>query len=122
VANTYPAVSIDIERQRPSLGAVTGGLSGGAIKPVSLLLVWRAARTFEIPIVGVGGIEGPEDAIEFLLAGAKAFQVGSVIFKDYNAPSRIVEGINGYMNRKGYESLDDFIGKAARQEEPSDEG
>jgi dihydroorotate dehydrogenase (NAD+) catalytic subunit len=114
VANTYPAISIDRESARPVLGAVTGGLSGGAVKPISLLLVWRAARAFDVPVVGVGGIEGPEDAIEFILAGASAFQVGSAILKDYRAPSRIVEGIGIYMEKKGYASLDDFRGKAAR--------
>jgi dihydroorotate dehydrogenase (NAD+) catalytic subunit len=119
VANTYPAIAIDPEIAGPVLGAVTGGLSGGAIKPISLLLVWRAAGAFKVPIVGVGGIEGPEDAIQFILAGASAFQVGSAILKDYRAPTRIVEGIRGYMEQKGYESLEDFRGIAAREEEPS---
>jgi dihydroorotate dehydrogenase (NAD+) catalytic subunit len=119
VANTYPAMSIDLESAAPVLGAVTGGLSGGAVKPVSLLLVWRAARGFGVPVVGVGGIEEPEDAIEFMLAGACAVQVGSAILKDYRTPSRIVEGIGRYMEKKGYGSLHDFIGKAAQQEEAS---
>ena len=113
IANTYPAISIDPESARPVLGAVTGGLSGGAVKPISLLLVWRAAAVFDIPVVGVGGIERPEDAIEFILAGASAFQVGSAMLKDYRTPSRIVGGIAGYMEKKGYKSLDDFRGSAA---------
>ncbi len=113
IANTYPAISIDPESARPVLGAVTGGLSGGAVKPISLLLVWRAAGAFDVPVVGAGGIEQPEDAIEFILAGASAFQVGSAMLKDYRAPSRIVEGIERYMEKKGYESLNDFRGKAA---------
>jgi dihydroorotate dehydrogenase (NAD+) catalytic subunit len=116
VANTYPAISIDPESARPVLGALTGGLSGGAVRPISLLLVWRAVRAFDVPVVGVGGIERAEDAIEFLLAGASAFQVGSAILKDHRAPSRIVAGIGRYMNRMGYACLDDFRGKAARLE------
>jgi len=117
VANTYPAISLDAGSEKPVLGAVTGGLSGGAVKPISLLLVWRAAAAFDIPVLGAGGIEGPEDAIEFILAGASALQVGSAILKDYTAPARIVEGIARYMESKGYSSLDDFRGKAAGQEE-----
>jgi dihydroorotate dehydrogenase (NAD+) catalytic subunit len=113
VANTYPAISIDTDSEKPVLGAITGGLSGGAVRSISLLLVWRAARAFDVPVVGVGGIEGPEDAIEFILAGACAFQVGSAILKDYKTPFRIVEGIERYMDAKGYSTLDDFRGKAA---------
>jgi len=114
VANTYPAIAIDPETERPVLGAVTGGLSGGAVKAVSLLLLWRAAAAFDVPVVGVGGIEEARDAIEYILAGASAFQVGSAVLKDYRTPSRIVEGIGRYMQDKGYKSLDDFRGKAAR--------
>jgi dihydroorotate dehydrogenase (NAD+) catalytic subunit len=121
VANTYPAISIDTESGKPRLGALTGGLSGGAVKPISLLLVWRAARAFDVPVVGVGGIEGPGDAIEFILAGASALQVGSAIFKDYRTPSLIMEGVARYMESKGYESLGDFRGKAAGQEDLSGE-
>jgi dihydroorotate dehydrogenase (NAD+) catalytic subunit len=114
VANTYPAIAIDADLSEPVLGATTGGLSGRAIKPVSLLLVWRTAKAFDVPVVGGGGIEEPEDAIEYILAGASAFQVGSVILKDYTAPSRIVEGLRNYMDDKGYTSLGDFRGKAAK--------
>jgi dihydroorotate dehydrogenase (NAD+) catalytic subunit len=121
VANTYPAMAIDTVRRRPVLGAVTGGLSGRAIKPISLLLVWKAAGAFDVPVVGGGGIEQAEDALEYILAGAAAFQVGSVIFKDYRAPSRILEGIRLYMKANGYSSLEDFKGKATRQEEASGE-
>lgn len=114
VANTYPAIAIDPDRERPVLGGVTGGLSGGAVKAVSLLLVWRAAAVFDVPVVGVGGIERPGDAIEYILAGASAIQVGSAVLKDHRTPSRIVEGIGRYMEDKGYTGLDDFRGKAAR--------
>lgn len=116
VANTYPAMALDSASSRPILGAGTGGLSGRAIKPISLLLAWRAACAFDVPIIGGGGIEQPEDAIEYILAGAGAVQLGSVIFKDLRAPLRIVEGISKYMKAGGYESLDDFRGKAAGQE------
>jgi dihydroorotate dehydrogenase (NAD+) catalytic subunit len=121
VANTYPAMAIDPVSGRPVLGARTGGLSGRAIKPISLLLVWRAANAFDVPVVGGGGIEQPEDAIEYILAGAVALEVGSVIFKDPRAPSRIVEGIRSYMKQQGYQSLDDFRGKSAGQEGASGE-
>jgi dihydroorotate dehydrogenase (NAD+) catalytic subunit len=74
-----------------------------------------------VPVVGGGGIEQPEDAIEYILAGAVALEVGSVIFKDPRAPSRIVEGIRSYMKQQGYQSLDDFRGKSAGQEGASGE-
>jgi dihydroorotate dehydrogenase (NAD+) catalytic subunit len=113
VANTYPAMAIDPLCGRPLLGAATGGLSGRAIKPISLLLVWRAAKAFDVPVVGGGGIEQPEDAVEYMLAGACALQIGSVIFKDFKAPSRILDGVREHMKRKGYKSLDDFRGRSA---------
>ena len=113
VANTYPAMAIDPSSGRPILGAATGGLSGRAIKPISLLLVWRAAKACDVPIVGGGGIEQPEDVVEYILAGACALQVGSVIFKDFKAPTHILEGVREYMKRKGYESICDFKGMSA---------
>jgi dihydroorotate dehydrogenase (NAD+) catalytic subunit len=116
VANTYPAIAVDSASSQPILGAGTGGLSGRAIKPISLLLAWRAAEAFDVPIIGGGGIEQPDDAIEYILAGASAVQVGSVILKSYRAPNRIVDGISTYMKTMGYDTLDAFRGKAAGQE------
>jgi dihydroorotate dehydrogenase (NAD+) catalytic subunit len=113
VANTYPAMAIDIDRARPVLGAFSGGLSGGAIKPVSLLLVWKVARCVNVPVLAGGGIETARDAIEYVLAGAHALQIGSVILKRTGAPAEIIAGLKDYMKEHGYDSIDDFRGKAA---------
>jgi dihydroorotate dehydrogenase (NAD+) catalytic subunit len=112
VSNTLPSISIDIESSRPRLGGKTGGLSGPPLKPVALFLVYNLATTAEVPIIGIGGIETPADAIEFILAGAAAFQIGSVIVKWLTAPSDIIMGIEEYMADKGYDTIDDFRGKA----------
>jgi dihydroorotate dehydrogenase (NAD+) catalytic subunit len=106
-------MAIDIERARPVLGAVSGGLSGGAIKPVSLLLVWKAGQAVDVPVLAGGGIETAHDAIEYILAGAHALQIGSVILKDTGAPVEILAGLREYMKKHGYKSLEDFRGKAA---------
>ncbi len=112
VSNTLPAMSIDIESGRPRLGGRTGGLSGPALKPVALFLVHRLAAVVGVPLIGVGGIETSADAIEYILAGATAFEVGSVVFKWLNAPSDIVMGLEEYMARKGYGSIEEFRGRA----------
>ena len=117
VSNTLPSISIDIDSQRPRLGGGTGGLSGPPLKPVALFLVYRLAPAVDVPIIGIGGIETSGDAIEFMLAGASAFEVGSVMFKWIHAPSDIVMGIEEYMEERGYESIDDFRGNALRKEE-----
>jgi dihydroorotate dehydrogenase (NAD+) catalytic subunit len=117
IANTYPAMAIDPFTARPVLGGLTGGLSGRAIKPVSLLMVWKAARALDVPVIGCGGIEDARDAIEYILAGASAFQVGSAILRDPRAPSRILEGLRAYMEEKGCDRLDDMRGRAPGQEE-----
>jgi dihydroorotate dehydrogenase (NAD+) catalytic subunit len=113
VANTYPAMAIDVDRARPVLGALSGGLSGRAIKPVSLMLVWKAARSVDVPVLAGGGIETARDAIEYVLAGAHALQIGSVILKNTGAPAEILAGLRQYMKKHGYKSIDDFRGKAA---------
>jgi dihydroorotate dehydrogenase (NAD+) catalytic subunit len=112
VSNTLPAMSIDIESVRPRLGGKTGGLSGPPLKPVALFLVYRLAASTDTPIIGIGGIETPADAIEFMLAGAAAFQIGSVIVKWLTAPSDIIMGIEEYMADRGHKTIDDFRGKA----------
>lgn len=117
VSNTLPSISIDIETERPRLGGRTGGLSGPPLKPVALFLVYRLAPLVDVPIIGIGGIETSGDAIEYMLAGASAFEIGSVIFKWLNAPSDILMGIEEYMDEKGYESIEDFRGNALRKEE-----
>ena len=112
VSNTLPSISIDIENQRPRLGGRTGGLSGPPLKPVALYLVYRLAASAGIPVIGIGGIETSADAIEFILAGASAFEVGSVIVKWLNAPSDIIMGLEEYMEERGYGGIEDFRGKA----------
>ncbi len=117
ISNTLPAVSIDIEEGRPRLGAATGGLSGPPLKPLSLFLVYKLAASVGVPIIGIGGIETGADAVEYILAGATAFEIGSVILKWLNAPCDILTGLEDYMERKSYESIDDFRGKALIRKE-----
>jgi dihydroorotate dehydrogenase (NAD+) catalytic subunit len=93
VANTYPALCIDAHTHKSRLGSTTGGLSGAAIKPITLRLVYEAARSVKIPIVGLGGIESPADVAEYLLAGASAAEVGTAHFVDPRASERIAEGL-----------------------------
>lgn len=112
VSNTLPSISIDIEAERPRLGGRTGGLSGPPLKPVALFLVYKLAAFIEVPIIGIGGIETSGDAIEYILAGATAFEIGSVIVKWLNAPADIVMGLEEYMAHKGYDTISDFRGKA----------
>jgi len=93
VANTYPAMCIDAHTRGSRLGSTTGGLSGAAIKPITMRLVYEATRAVKIPIVGLGGIESPADVMEYLLAGASAIEVGTAHFVDPRASERIVEGL-----------------------------
>ena len=93
VANTYPALCIDAHTRRSRLGSTTGGLSGAAIKPITMRLVYEASRAVKIPIVGLGGIESPADVAEYLLAGASAVEAGTAHFVDPRASERIAEGL-----------------------------
>lgn len=122
VANTFPAMEIDLDTERPRLGGISGGLSGGAVRPLSLFLVWKVASCVSVPVVASGGIESAEDAIEYVLAGATAFEIGSVILKDLDAPASIVSGLRAFMKAKGYSNLDDFRGKARRLKSGLDRG
>lgn len=108
--NTLLGMAIDAERRRPILSTITGGLSGPAVKPVALRMVWQTARAVSIPIVGMGGIATATDAIEFLLAGASAIQVGTYNFVDPAATIHILEGIEDYMTRHGVSDVCDLIG------------
>jgi dihydroorotate dehydrogenase (NAD+) catalytic subunit len=112
VANTYPGMVIDIARERPVLGNLSGGLSGRAIRPISLLLVWQVVEAVKVPVIASGGIECAEDALEYLLAGASAFEIGSVVLRDLGAATKIVEGLRTFMEAKGYARIDDFRGRA----------
>jgi dihydroorotate dehydrogenase (NAD+) catalytic subunit len=108
--NTIPGMAIDIERRRPRLGAVTGGLSGPAIKPVALKAVWDCYRATGLPIIGGGGIYDSEDVVEFLLAGASAVALGSAIFQDPARATQIVDGLPGAIERAGATSVKELIG------------
>lgn len=108
--NTIPGMAIDIESRRPRLGAVTGGLSGPAIKPVALKAVWECYRATGLPIIGGGGIYDSEDVVEFLLAGASAVAVGSSIFQDPARAMKIVDGLPGAIQRAGATSAKELIG------------
>jgi len=108
--NTLLGMAIDIHRRRPKLANIVGGLSGPAIKPVALRMVWQVARCVKIPVVGIGGISSAEDAIEFLIAGATAIQVGTMNFVNPKATTDIVKGIRDYMAAYQIESVSDIIG------------
>jgi dihydroorotate dehydrogenase (NAD+) catalytic subunit len=111
VANTYLAMAIDTETFKPRIHNVTGGLSGPAIKPITLRLVYQCARTVKIPIIGLGGIFTAEDAVEYFLAGASAVQVGTANFQDPRASLKVLEGLEKFMVKRGLKSLKDLIGK-----------
>jgi len=108
--NTLVGMAIDAEKRKPVLSTVTGGLSGPAVKPVALRMVWQVSKAVKIPIVGMGGIMNAKDAIEFLLAGASAIEVGTANFIDPQITIKIIEGINNYLDRHGYSSVKEIIG------------
>lgn len=108
--NTLLGMAIDAERRRPVLSTVTGGLSGPAVKPIALRMVWQTAQAIKLPIIGMGGIATASDAIEFLLAGASAIEVGTYNFVDPTATVKIIDGIEDYMRRHGFDSVRDLVG------------
>ena len=108
--NTLLGMAIDAERRRPVLSTITGGLSGPAVKPIALRMVWQTAQAIKLPIIGMGGIATASDAIEFLLAGASAIEVGTYNFVDPTATVKIVDGIEDYMRRHGFASVSDLVG------------
>lgn len=109
--NTVPALSIDIETWRPKLANITGGLSGPAIKPIALKMVWEASKAVKLPVIGIGGILNASDAIEFMLAGASAVQVGTGNFVNPRATSEIIEKLADYLQRKNSHTIRDIIGR-----------
>ena len=108
--NTLMGMSIDIERRRPRLSIGTGGLSGPAVKPVALRMVWQVARAVAIPVVGLGGIMTAEDAIEFLMAGATAVEIGTANFIDPQATIKVRDGIDRWLDGHGCASVNEIIG------------
>lgn len=108
--NTLLGMAIDSETRRPVLSTITGGLSGPAIKPVALRMTWQVYKAVKVPVIGIGGIMNASDAIEFLLAGASAVQVGTANFIDPTVSVRIVEGIEDYMTRHRINSITELIG------------
>ncbi|MFH1985076.1 MAG: dihydroorotate dehydrogenase [Pseudomonadota bacterium] len=108
--NTIAGMAIDIRTRRPRLANITGGLSGPAIKPVALRMVWQVAGAVKIPVVGLGGIMTAEDALEFLMAGATAVQVGTANFVNPRASMEIIDGIGAFMDAEGIENIAEIIG------------
>ncbi len=111
VANTYPGMAIDPESFHPRIETITGGLSGPAIRPITLRMVYQCARVVTIPIFGLGGISSGLDAVEYFLAGASAVQVGTANFEDPRASIRIVDELERFMKRKRLRSIADLIGQ-----------
>ena len=108
--NTMLGMAIDAERRKPLLSTITGGLSGPCVKPVALRMVWQVAKAVNIPVVGLGGIMNATDAIEFMLAGATAVELGTANFIDPAITVKVVDGINQYLDRHGFKSVHEIIG------------
>ncbi|MBD5211753.1 MAG: dihydroorotate dehydrogenase [Bacteroidales bacterium] len=108
--NTLLGMAVDVEKRRPVLSTVTGGLSGPCVKPVALRMVWQVAKAVSIPVVGLGGILTAEDALEFIMAGASAVEVGTANFIDPAVTIKIIEGIEDYCHRHGISSLSEIRG------------
>ena len=108
--NTLLGMSVDVTNMRPALSTITGGLSGPAVKPVALRMVWQVANAVRIPVIGIGGIMSFSDALEFLLAGASAVQVGTASFIDPQSSVKILEGIENYIVKKGFSDIKEIVG------------
>lgn len=108
--NTLTAMCIDIDRRKPALGNITGGLSGPAIRPVAVRMVWEACKAVKIPVIGMGGIMNFKDALEFLIVGARSVAVGTANFVNPSATMDIIDGIENYMIEKGFADINQLIG------------
>ncbi|MCX6983780.1 MAG: dihydroorotate dehydrogenase [Lentisphaerae bacterium] len=111
VINTLLGMAIDIETRKPKIANIKRGLSGPAIKPVAVRMVYDVSKAVNIPVIGMGGIASADDAVEFFLAGAKAIAVGTAIFADPLAPMKVLEGINKYLDSHKCKSISDIVGK-----------
>lgn len=108
--NTVLGLAVDVERRRPRLAFGTGGLSGPAIRPIAVRMAWQASRAVRIPVLGIGGIMSAEDALEFLIVGCRAVQIGTANFVDPGVYQRIVDGLNAYLDRHHLACIDDVVG------------
>lgn len=108
--NTLLGMAVNAETRRPVLSTITGGLSGPAVKPVALRMVWQVYNAVKIPVIGMGGIMNATDAIEFMIAGASAIQIGTAIFIDPTIPVQVIDGITQYMERHKIQNVNEIIG------------
>jgi dihydroorotate dehydrogenase (NAD+) catalytic subunit len=110
--NTYPAMKIDVQTRKPALGWGSGGLSGPALKPIAIRLVYQVARAVRVPIIGCGGVTTAEDAIEYLMAGASAVQIGTATFRNPRAALDVLEGLEAWLRDHAIEDVNELIGAA----------
>lgn len=108
--NTLLGMAINAESRRPILSTITGGMSGAAVKPIALRMVWQVSKAVKIPIIGLGGIMNWKDAVEFMLAGASAIEIGTANFIDPTVTLKVIEGINDYLERHKYTSVHQIVG------------
>ena len=108
--NTMLGMAIDVEKRKPILSTVTGGLSGPCVKPVALRMVWQTSKAVKIPVIGLGGISNWQDAVEFMLAGATAIQIGTYNFIDPAVAVKVIDGLNEYCDRHGFKSVSELTG------------
>ena len=108
--NTLLGMAVDVERRRPVLSTITGGLSGPAVKPVAVRMVWQVAKAVKIPVIGLGGITTAADALEFLMAGATAVQIGTANFLDPTVTIKVIDGLQEYLNRHHINDINEIIG------------
>lgn len=108
LVNTFLGMAIDVERRRPYLSTITGGLSGAAIRPIAVRMVWQVAKAVKVPVIGLGGIMNGRDVVEFLLAGAKAVQIGTANFIDPQVTMKAIDYLQDYMQRHGMSSLEEL--------------
>jgi dihydroorotate dehydrogenase (NAD+) catalytic subunit len=110
LVNTFLAMAIDVETRRPKLSNLLGGLSGPAIRPIAVRMVWECFQTVKIPIIGIGGIAEAADAVEFMLAGSTAVQIGTANFSDPFIWTKVLDGLSDYLHRHGIQRITDLVG------------